>query len=180
MAKKQQVKRQLHIGGKQPHPKWEIFDAIDADHVDHVGDAADLSRFKDGQFQRIYASHVLEHFAYLKDLIPTLTEWGRVLAPDGIMLISVPDLDVLCRLFLEKEKLTIGQRYVITRMMFGGQNNEYDFDYAGLNYELMDYYARMSGLKIKQRVRRFNLFPDYSGHEFAGELISLNVVLEKK
>ena len=180
MAKKQQKNRQLHIGGKKSHPDWEIFDAIERDNVDHVGDAADFSRFPDGEFKKIYASHVLEHCAYLNVLIPTLTEWGRVLAPDGEMMISVPDLDVLCRLFLDKENLTIGQRYVITRMMFGGQNNEYDFHYAGLNIELLNHYAKMSGLKIKHRVKRFNLFPDYSGHVFAGELISLNVVLVKK
>lgn len=180
MIKNQQQNRQLHIGGKKTHSDWEIFDAIERENVDHVGDAADLSRFADGEFKKIYASHVLEHFAYLKDLIPTLTEWGRVLDPDGEMLISVPDLDVLCRLFLDKENLTLDQRYVITRMMFGGQNNEYDYHYAGLNIELLSQYARMSGLKIKHRVKTFNLFPDYSSHLFAGELISLNVVLVKK
>jgi len=180
MTKKQNKNRQLHIGGKTPHPDWEIFDAVERRGVDHVGDAADLSRFADGEFKKIYASHVLEHFGYLNDLIPALTEWGRVLAPDGEMFISVPDLDVLCRLFLDKKNLSLGERYVMTRMMFGGQNNEYDYHYAGLNIELLNHYAKMSGLKIKHRVKKFNIFSDYSSHVYAGELISLNVVLIKK
>ena len=80
--------RQLHIGGKKAHPNWEIFDALEREYVDHVGNAADLSRFADGEFKAVYASHVLEHFPYLQHLVPTLKEWSRVLADDGQMLIS--------------------------------------------------------------------------------------------
>lgn len=171
--------RRLHIGGKKAHPDWEIFDALERDHVDHIGDAADLSRFDDGSFQSIYASHVLEHFPYLRQLVPTLKEWSRVLASDGQMLISVPDMDILCRLFLDKEKLTVDERYHVMRMMFGGQSNRYDFHYAGLNLELLQKLAKEAGLKVSRKVRRFNLFPDHSNYQFAGELISLNVVLVK-
>ena len=101
------------------------------------------------------------------------------MADNGKMLISVPDMDILCRLFLEKEKLTVDERYHVMRMMFGGQSNRYDFHYAGLNYELLQKLANEAGLKIKQQVKRFNIFPDHSGYKFAGELISLNVVLVK-
>lgn len=171
--------RRLHIGGKKADPEWEIFDALERDHVDHVGNAADLSRFADGDFQTIYASHVLEHFPYLRQLVPTLKEWSRVMTDNGKMLISVPDMDVLCRLFLAKEELTLDQRYHVMRMMFGGQSNRYDFHYAGLNYEILQKLANEAGLTIKQRVKRFNIFPDHSDYQFAGELISLNVELVK-
>jgi len=171
--------RKLHIGGQRSHPDWEIFDAIKKDNVDHVGDAADLSRFADGQFQMIYASHVLEHFPYLRNLVPTLIEWARVLADDGKMLISVPDMDVLCRIFLDKDKLTLDERYHVMRMMFGGQSNSYDFHYAGLNFELLQRFANEADLRVQRRVRKFNVFPDYSQYRYAGELISLNVVLMK-
>ena len=113
--------RRLHIGGKHAHKDWEIFDAIERGHVDHVGDAVDLSRFAKGTFKTLYASHVLEHFPYLRKLAPTLKEWGRVMTDDGQMLISVPDMDVLCRMFLDKEKLSAQERYHVMRMMFGGQ-----------------------------------------------------------
>jgi len=171
--------RRLHIGGKRSHPEWEIFDAIKRENVDHVGDAADLSRFKNGEFQTIYASHVLEHFPYLRQLVPTLQEWRRVLADNGQMLISVPDMDILCRMFLEKDKLTLDQRYHVMRMMFGGQSNQYDFHYAGLNLEILQKLAKQAGLKVQRRVKRFGIFPDHSSYRYAGELISLNVVLVK-
>ena len=171
--------RRLHIGGKHVHADWEIFDAIKGEHVDHVGNAADLSRFSDNTFHSIYASHVLEHFPYLRHLSPTLKEWQRVLADDGELLISVPDMDILCRMFMDKEKLSADERFHVMRMMFGGQSNKYDFHYAGLNLEILSDYAQKSGLKVSRRVRRFGLFPDHSGYQFAGVLISLNVVLVK-
>ncbi len=171
--------RCLHIGGKYAHSDWEIFDALERDVVDHVGDAADLSRFADGTFQKLYASHVLEHFPYLHQLSPTLTEWSRVMADDGEMLISVPDMDVLCQMFLDKEGLSADERFHVMRMLFGGQSNKYDFHYAGLNMEILSDYAQKSGLKISRRVRRFGLFPDHSDYQFAGKFISLNVVLVK-
>ena len=52
--------RRLHIGGKIKIPGWEIIDVNPGPHVDHVGNAADLSRFESGTFSEIYASHVLE------------------------------------------------------------------------------------------------------------------------
>jgi len=173
-------RRQLHIGGKQTHPDWEIFDAIKRPNVDHVGDAADLSQFEDGIFRRVYASHVLEHFPYLRKLVPTLTEWGRVMADDGHMLISVPDMDVLCELFLDKDGLKLSERYHVMRMIFGGQSGEYDFHYAGLNLEILNSLADQAGLRVTQRVRRFRLFNDHSDYIYAGKMISLNVVLVKK
>ncbi len=172
--------RHLHIGGKQKRPGWEIFDAMEREEVDHVGDAADLSRFADGTFHRLYASHVLEHFPYLRQLVPTLTEWQRVLSPDGQMLISVPDMDILCRLFLDKENLSSDERYHVMRIMFGGQSNRYDFHYAGLNMEILAKCAQEAGLTVVKRVQSFGLFADHSHYRFAGELISLNVVLQKK
>jgi hypothetical protein len=35
--------RELHIGGKAPHPEWEIFDAMPDTYVDHHGDAKPVS-----------------------------------------------------------------------------------------------------------------------------------------
>ena len=58
------MSRKLHIGGQVKVDGWEVFNAIDANYVDHVGNAKDLSRFIDETFAEIYASHVLEHFDY--------------------------------------------------------------------------------------------------------------------
>lgn len=75
--------RRLHIGGSYRVEGWEILDAIPAAHVDHVGNAKELPGFADACLDAIYASHVLEHFDYRDELLTTLTEWNRVLKPEG-------------------------------------------------------------------------------------------------
>ena len=70
--------RKLHIGGQVKAAGWEILDANAGPIVDHVANAHDLSLFPDQTFERIYASHVVEHFDYDGDLVATLTEWHRV------------------------------------------------------------------------------------------------------
>src|SRR4051812_10216180 len=103
------IPRKLHIGGRIRAEGWEIFDANADAHVDHVGDAADLSRFATGTFEAVYASHVLEHFDYIDSIGATLREWHRVLVVNGMLYVSVPDLEVLASLFVQKDKLTLDE-----------------------------------------------------------------------
>jgi hypothetical protein len=42
-----------------------------------------------------------------------------VLEPGGVLRISVPDLDVLSHLFLQRQLLDVHQRFQIMRMIFG-------------------------------------------------------------
>ena len=51
----------LHIGGVQSKEGWKILNSQKFPNVDYLGDISDLSQFEDGQFDEIYASHVLEH-----------------------------------------------------------------------------------------------------------------------
>jgi predicted SAM-dependent methyltransferase len=56
------MSRKLHIGGQVKAAGWEVLDANPGPIVDHVANARDLSVFPDHTFERIYASHVVEHF----------------------------------------------------------------------------------------------------------------------
>jgi predicted SAM-dependent methyltransferase len=170
--------RKLHIGGKTEHPDWEIFNIFPGPGVDHVGNANDLSRFEDATFDEIYASHVLEHFHYMNELVPTLQEWYRVLKNMGILRISIPDMDVLCRLFLDRS-LNIQERFHVMRMMFGGQTDEHDFHYAGLNFEFLHSFLRQVGFLKTERVHQFDIFEDTNKLRFKNILISLNVIAYK-
>src|SRR5262249_1869985 len=49
----------------------------------------------------VYHSAVLEHMRY-RDALQFLGECNRVLKPGGIIRVGVPDLERLCRLYLEK------------------------------------------------------------------------------
>lgn len=175
MAEQNDGLRRLHIGGKDVKAGWEIFDAIAADHVDHVGNARDLARFADGTFVQLYASHVLEHFDY-KDAIPAvLREWHRVLKPGGTLCVSVPDMERLCHLYLTPG-LAPEMRFQLMRMVFGAHMDDYDYHLTGLDEFYLRWQLQQAGFSAIARVQSFNLFQDTSLLQVLGVPISLNVV----
>jgi len=171
--------RKLHIGGQSSHPDWEIFDANPGDIVDHVGNANDLSRFEDNTFEALYSSHVLEHFSYQGELPKVLAEWYRVLKPGGTIYASVPNLEVLCELFLMKDQLSNQDRFTVMRMMYGGQIDPYDFHKVGYSGDILASFLMQAGFTNVRMVNDFGIFDDTSKMEFAGRAISLNLMAEK-
>ncbi len=171
--------RKLHVGGKIRAAGWEILNANAGPDVDHVGNANDLSRFPDATFAEIYASHVLEHLDYQGELTRSLAEWHRVLEPGGRVYISVPDMDVLARLFLERETLTLDDRFMVMRMLFGGHTDPYDYHVVGLNEEFLNMFLGRAGFTGIRRVQNFGLFQDASTLQFKGTPISVNLIAEK-
>jgi predicted SAM-dependent methyltransferase len=168
----------LHIGGAQKKRGWRILNAQPGPDVDYVGDCSDLSRFADESVEEIYASHVVEHLGYAEKLPAALAGFHRVLKKGGVARISVPDFEILCRLFLDS-RFTMEQRFHIMRMAFGGQLDPYDFHYVGLTYEFLSFYLRLAGFSRIERVSDFGLFDDYSSLQFGESPISLNVVAYK-
>lgn len=171
----QPMHRKLHIGGKVRVPGWENLNVLAGPTVDHVGDAVDLSRFADASFAEIYASHVLEHFDYNGALQRALKEWHRVLVPGGVLHVSVPDLDVLAHLLLQRHRFDVNQRFQIMRMIFGGHVDAHDVHLVGLNAEFLAGFLQGAGFQTVQRVARHGLFQDTSDMVVAGTPISLNV-----
>lgn len=171
--------RKLHIGGQVKVAEWEVLNAVPGEHVDHLGNAGDLSRFDDGIFRQVYASHVLEHFDYKNDLEAALKEWNRVLEPGGSLFVSVPDLDILARLFIARKRLNLEERYYVMRMIFGGHIDEYDYHMVGLNQEFLTHYLAQAGFCDIKRVPDFGLFDDTSTMQFKGVNISVNLVARK-
>lgn len=171
--------RSLHIGGSTANPDWEVFNAIAGEHVDHVGNANDLSRFADNTFNRVYASHVVEHLDYTAELTLTLSEWRRVLIPGGTIFLSVPDLDILSELMLAKDRLNLDERFMVMRMMFGGHIDAFDYHYTGLNEEFLAEFLTVSGFDSIKRVDSLGFFADTSEMEYKGTRISLNMTARK-
>lgn len=165
----------LHIGGKQPHPDWQIINISPTESADYVRSCTDLSPFADGTVAEIYASHVLEHLGYKRDLHTALREFNRVLIPGGTLRVSVPDLTTLCTLFLDPA-LDEQKRFHVMRMMFGGQMDPADFHLVGLSDVFLTSFLEQTGFTDIQRVETFGIFHDTSSMEFCGRLISLNLV----
>lgn len=171
--------RKLHIGGHVKADGWEILDANPGGLVDHVANAADLSSFAENTFEAVYASHVLEHFDYQTRLVKVLKEWRRVVAPGGKLLVSVPDLDVLARLFVDRALLSVEERFMVMRMIFGGHIDEYDYHLAGLNEEFLRKFLHDAGFTGMRRVAAFGLFDDTSSAVLKNVPFSLNVIADK-
>jgi predicted SAM-dependent methyltransferase len=173
------VSRKLHIGGQVRTPGWEVLDANPGPCVDHVSNASNLHAFVDNTFEQIYASHVVEHFDYKDQLIETLKEWRRVLRPAGTLCVSVPDLDVLARLFVDRTLLSMEDRFLVMRMIFGGHIDKYDYHLVGLNEEFLTGYLQAAGFTGIRAVKDHGLFHDTSSMKLKEVPISLNMVALK-
>ena len=168
----------LHIGGKEKKEGWSILNIQKNNNIDFVGDISDLSQFEDNSIDEIYASHVVEHVNQ-KNIKKTLSGIHRVLTTNGKFYISVPDMDVLCRIFISKEAPT-KVKFHVMRMMFGGQIDEFDFHYFGWNLQFLKDYLSSAGFKKIEKVKFFSIFSDTSNYAPYNEVpISLNIIAYK-
>jgi predicted SAM-dependent methyltransferase len=114
----------LHLGcGPRFIPGFVHVDLQPAPHVDVVGPVERLP-MGDGTVALIYASHVLEHFGR-GEYKAVLREWFRVLAPGGILRLSVPDFAACAALYYESglnDRLT-----GLVGLLMGGQRDANDF-----------------------------------------------------
>lgn len=100
----------------------------------------------------------MEHISQ-RDMVATHKGIRRLLIPNGELMISVPDLDTLCKLFTHMD-LTLEHRFYVIRMMFGGQTDDFDFHYIGLSFDILSIYLAKAGFATVWRVKDFGLFND--------------------
>lgn len=73
---------------------------------------------EDGAFDEIVCSQVLEHLVH-EDALRALGEFFRVLKSGGLLRLDVPDLDKLCRAWVEGRL----DREVVSRIVYGDPSN---------------------------------------------------------
>jgi predicted SAM-dependent methyltransferase len=167
---------QLHLGGWEVKQGWTIVNVEDRPGVDVRSTVTDLSMFPDGSAVEIYASHVYEHLGYQEELPRAFAEARRVLMPGGRLRISVPDMEVLCQLFLHPNaQASANEQFKIMRMMMGGQTEPFDFHKVGFSHNILVALLKEHGFREFRRVDDFRLFDDTSKQRFAGMPISLNL-----
>ena len=168
----------LNIGARVKADGWKNFDINPGPGVDYVGDCRDLSQFADNSVDVIYASHILEHLSYQREIHAALGEWLRVLVPGGLVMISVPDFEALVRMFVDPAT-TGEQRFYIMRVIFGGQMDPFDFHHVGLTFEFVNSYLYQTGFRDIRKVKELGIFPDSSTQRIGDMLLSLNMTARK-
>ena len=167
----------LHIGGEQRKDGWKILNTQAGPDVDFVGDIRNLDQFGDESVDIVYASHVLEHVGQA-DIAAVLHAIRRILKAGGEFQVSVPDLDVLCHLFISP-RATVQMKWQIMQMMFGGQISTHDFHYVGLSELFLRNFFSQAGFREVRRVASFGMFQDSSELRLVGFPISLNMIAVK-
>lgn len=90
----------LHLGcGQKRVPGWLNVDLADTDPP--VDLAAGSLPWRDGVFEAVASQHVIEHLELEGELIPLLREVRRVARPGAEIWVSCPDLEIVCRSYLE-------------------------------------------------------------------------------
>jgi predicted SAM-dependent methyltransferase len=171
--------RRVHVGCGGVHiPGFVNVDIDPTTRADVIADIR-LRRFPDGFADTIYACHVLEHMAH--DEVPgVLAAWHRVLAPDGVLYVSVPDLDRIVRIY------TANWQHFQTRpntpwigLIYGGQEDPYDFHRTGFNLCWMTELLERAGFcdveEYPHEPHPFGVIDASLAREPFGEYVSLNV-----
>eukprot|EP00595_Chromulina_sp_UTEXLB2642_P001717 CAMPEP_0196767970 /NCGR_PEP_ID=MMETSP1095-20130614/42185_1 /TAXON_ID=96789 ORGANISM="Chromulina nebulosa, Strain UTEXLB2642" /NCGR_SAMPLE_ID=MMETSP1095 /ASSEMBLY_ACC=CAM_ASM_000446 /LENGTH=166 /DNA_ID=CAMNT_0042136889 /DNA_START=1955 /DNA_END=2455 /DNA_ORIENTATION=- len=139
----------------------------------------DLEGFPNNSVAVIYSSHTLEHSGIGDGtLFRTLEEWKRVLLPGGLVMISVPNLRAIFKLYLD-ESISISERWMATLMIYGAQSDEFDYHLIGFDEYTLTVILNQVGYCNITRVGSFNLFSDTSDMIYHNYTISLNMIARK-
>ena len=174
----------LHLGcGKKYMPGFVHVDLLEYDHIDYRVPIDDLNFAQDSSVELIYACHVLEHTGR-NNYERVLKEWYRVLEPNGILRVAVPDFSACVKHYLLKENLAD-----ILGLLVGGQRDQYDyhkmiFDEKYLTKSLMQVGfkdVKKYDWKLTESLNFDDFSQSYLPHmdKETGQLMSLNLEAQK-
>jgi len=171
----------LHLGcGKTFIPEFTYhIDIRKFSHIDYVTSVDKLEMFKDNSVDLIYACHVLEHFRRNR-IEDVLREWCRVLKPNGILRLAVPDFEKLVEVYLKYNDLKL-----LLGSLFGRQDYPENTHYIVFDFSTLSEILKKVGFKKIYRYDwRKTIHKDYDDRSQSyiphldkekGVLISLNV-----
>ncbi len=89
----------LHLGcGSRRVAGWLNVDVIGSDYdIDFIT----CLPWRSDSFSAIVSQHVIEHLELFGELLPLLSELKRILQPEGQIWLSCPDMEKICRFYLD-------------------------------------------------------------------------------
>lgn len=125
--------------GTQPRPGWINVDLHPSDGVDCVGDICEGLPIESASIDYAVASHVLQDFVWPNVFI-ALAELRRLLKPDGVLRLSVPDVDRAIDAYRrgdggyfrvpDADALSPGAKFVTQVIWYGSARTPFNFDFA--------------------------------------------------
>lgn len=180
------IKINLGCGWRNFGTDWIHIDGGNYDHLDYKN--ITKLEFKDNSVDLIYASHVLEYFDR-EESEQVLTEWNRVLKPNGILRVAVPDFETMTNLY-NKHKVQlndiIGPLY--GKMKMGNKTiyhkTTYDFStlkdiLVDIGYKDVRLYNWKSYTVHRENDDHSQAYLCPKGDKETGTLISLNIECNK-
>jgi predicted SAM-dependent methyltransferase len=162
----------LHIGGSERRTGWTVVNIASGDHVDIVADCRAIP-VEPNTCDEVYASHVLEHIQKA-EVGKTLRHWHDLLVPGGRLRVAVPDLQTLCRLYVDDRISTYGTWQLVS-YIYGGQTNAHDYHRCGFSEDTLRSALEETGYAEIRQVAEFGEFRDCSYAHFLNGSISLNM-----
>lgn len=108
---------------------------------DLVADIRSLGMLPSGKYEEVMAQDVLEHLHQV-DVIPALDEWHRLLMPNGILKLRIPNLAGILKLFESRS-----DHENLLPLLFGTQAYNGDYHLTGFTKELIAHYLNSCGFK---------------------------------
>jgi hypothetical protein len=122
----------LDLYGIEHRDGWQII--APGPCFDYSGLLAALAGMPAGSAAEIHAWHILNKLTS-PDQVALLKECRRVLRPDGIFAGAVPDMDVLCRLYVSLADP--GLRMAIGTQIYGDHSTPAAINHAGFNADIL-------------------------------------------
>lgn len=181
----------LHLGcGKRYIPGFIHVDLDKSPHIDYQHDIRRLPMFKNNSADLIYASHAFEYFDRV-EATNVLKEWKRVLKPEGILRLAVPNFEALVKLYKKYGDLSLIHGPLYGRMEIASVNEKKQTIYHKTVYDfktLKSLLESVGFINIHRYDWRKTVHKNYDDFSQAyiphmdkkdGLLISLNVEAKK-
>lgn len=147
----------LHLGAGKRYFRGYVNIDVQGDRLDKKGDIRKLD-YPDESVDEILAVHVFEHF-WADEVEGILKEWNRVLKPGGKLILEMPDLKKVLKLFEDPKSpvnLTYGALY--GGYIFGSEGKTVEDLHKWIwTFDTLSVLAEKAGFECQEEVAQYHV-----------------------